>query len=316
MEKLPKVNSTYLREKEGVLKVAFEINRLGFIFRETPNGDVGIDAQIELVDEEANATGKLIAIQIKSGDSYLNDHGDHFCFYPTAKHRSYWKSFPIPVVLFVYSPKNNQTYFADVRYQLMISDGNASISIPKTNILEKAGRDLFESSWNIGGEFYETAELLEIMIGAKCQNPTFSLSFFDLFVQGLTNISRQLFFCMSLAVEIAEFNNETDYGMGLGREEHQFLHEYVKFLFSQNIAAIDYADYLIDWNDRQIQPTFLATITPRGRQFMDCISAEQKKMGLPLEVSLLMERSLVMMPYGSGLLKFNEAKEFHRRFKK
>ena len=45
----------------------------GYIFREQPISDYGIDAQIELIDEET-VTGKLVALQIKSGASWFVEH--------------------------------------------------------------------------------------------------------------------------------------------------------------------------------------------------------------------------------------------------
>src|SRR5690349_21713482 len=95
----PNVSENYYKEREGVLKVALELNSYGYIFRETSNGDVGIDGQIEQVNEKGEATGKIVAAQIKSGNSYLVDKGDYFWFYPQEKHRNYWCVFPLPVIL-------------------------------------------------------------------------------------------------------------------------------------------------------------------------------------------------------------------------
>jgi hypothetical protein len=36
---------------------------------------VGVDGQVELVNDDGEATGALVAVQIKSGRSYLNDAG-------------------------------------------------------------------------------------------------------------------------------------------------------------------------------------------------------------------------------------------------
>ncbi|WP_220219642.1 DUF4365 domain-containing protein [Gilliamella sp. ESL0405] len=44
----------------------------GIIFRETSSTDVGVDGQLELVTLERTATGMLVGIQIKSGDSFVN----------------------------------------------------------------------------------------------------------------------------------------------------------------------------------------------------------------------------------------------------
>jgi hypothetical protein len=42
----PIVTENYYKEREGVLKIALELNSYGYVFRETSNGDIGIDGQI------------------------------------------------------------------------------------------------------------------------------------------------------------------------------------------------------------------------------------------------------------------------------
>ena len=58
-------------ERIGVATTEKIINQMGLIFREQPTDDYGIDAQIETIEDEY-ATGKLIAVQIKSGASFFN----------------------------------------------------------------------------------------------------------------------------------------------------------------------------------------------------------------------------------------------------
>jgi hypothetical protein len=48
---LPKYTPQNKQERIDVHKVAVILEELGFIFRETSNGDVGIDGQIEYVNE-------------------------------------------------------------------------------------------------------------------------------------------------------------------------------------------------------------------------------------------------------------------------
>lgn len=57
-------------ERIGVVSTEKIINKMGLIFREQPTDDYGIDAQIETM-EKGYATGKLIAVQIKSGISFF-----------------------------------------------------------------------------------------------------------------------------------------------------------------------------------------------------------------------------------------------------
>lgn len=311
METFPIVLDTYFTEREGVLKIEIEINKLGLIFRETPNADVGIDGQIEYVNNSDQAIGRIMAAQIKSGDSYLIDKGEHWAFYPKQKHKSYWETYPIPVLLFVYSPSNKLTYYTDVRYQLNIPGRTDEyISIPKNQTLESSTRDiLFQNVGEIGSDFFDSPKLFDTMIKMKCDNPTFNISFFELFVQGLTNLSRQIFFSMQMAIDIAEYNNDTEWGLSLGMTEHEFLHDYVKFLVSQNLARIDYADFLIDWKERQLQPTFLATLTTRGRKLLNYISEKETKHkdALP-PTRLTSERLLNIGTPTMETLRFEKAK--------
>jgi hypothetical protein len=119
MDNLPKYPSNNRQERIGVSKVALMISELGSIFRETSNSDVGIDGTIEYVNSADEATGKIVAVQIKSGDSFLhNNKNDSWTFYPEEKHKVYWEKFPIPVILLIYRPTDNEIYFIDVRYYL------------------------------------------------------------------------------------------------------------------------------------------------------------------------------------------------------
>lgn len=92
---------------QGVLYVEGIINEHGSIFRPVHQEfDVGIDGHIELVDTE-NATGKLIAVQVKSGESYVAKDGDKFTLSVDQDHLDYWYSYLIPVILICYSPLRN-----------------------------------------------------------------------------------------------------------------------------------------------------------------------------------------------------------------
>ena len=96
----------------------------------------------------------------------------------------------------------------------------------------------------------------------------FPLSYFDLFVHGLTNICRSIYYGMDLVMNAAEFNlhmQKSEFGVGVGAREQEFAFGFVKFLLAQNLAQIDYLDCLIDWVDREMQPHFVAPLTSRGR---------------------------------------------------
>src|SRR5690242_6276571 len=69
-------------ERIGVGEVGQIVQRdLGWIFREQPVADVGIDAHIEQVDGSGFPTGKLVGAQIKSGASHVRRAGDALVYY-------------------------------------------------------------------------------------------------------------------------------------------------------------------------------------------------------------------------------------------
>lgn len=295
----PIVSGNYYKEREGVLKLALELNKYGYVFRETSNGDIGIDGQIEYISENGKTLGRIVAAQVKSGNSYLHDKGDHYAFYPHEKHRNYWDIFPLPVILFVYYPEDDKIYFTDVRYQLNNPGNLPYVKLSKGSYLkEDTALKIFETSGEFSIPYYSISDVFDLMLNTICPNPTFNISFLDLFTQGLTNICRHIYFSMDLVMTIAEFNNKTEFGCSIGAAEHEFLHDYAKFVISQNLAAINYSDYLIDWRERQMQPMFIAPLNSRGFELLSYINnIEQKHKDVLPKTTLVRERFIEMKFY-------------------
>lgn len=92
-------------EREGVSAVQSIVYReLKWFFREQTVDDYGIDAQIEVTNRE-HPTGKMIAVQIKSGASYFvstTEDGSIFRF--DEKHKKYWLGHALPVIVLLYHP--------------------------------------------------------------------------------------------------------------------------------------------------------------------------------------------------------------------
>jgi hypothetical protein len=99
------VPNSELTGAEGVAAVETRILELGWIFRRQPELDVGIDAQIE-VRINLQATGRILAVQIKSGPSYFNqDDDDAITFRGKLKHLDYWLEHDLPVIVILYDPR-------------------------------------------------------------------------------------------------------------------------------------------------------------------------------------------------------------------
>ncbi|MBN1216050.1 MAG: DUF4365 domain-containing protein [Candidatus Lokiarchaeota archaeon] len=101
-------------EHIGINKVAaIVVEDFKWIFRQQPTVDLGIDAQIEIVDDLP--TGKLIALQIKSGKSYFKHANiEGFFYYGTKRHLEYWLNHSLPVFLIIYDPENTNCYWQHI----------------------------------------------------------------------------------------------------------------------------------------------------------------------------------------------------------
>lgn len=75
----------------------------GQIFRPAPNSDWGIDGEIEFKDNNGNASGRRVYLQLKSGDSYLEQRKDGREIFKIKKARwaEYWTAQEYPVMLVI-----------------------------------------------------------------------------------------------------------------------------------------------------------------------------------------------------------------------
>jgi len=98
----------------GIAGTQLIFERLGCIFREQPIEDYGIDAHVEFI-EKGQATGKLIALQIKSGDSWFQEkNGDNIIFRGNNEHLEYWQNHSLPVIVVLYKDSENTAYWQAV----------------------------------------------------------------------------------------------------------------------------------------------------------------------------------------------------------
>jgi hypothetical protein len=276
----PKVPATLLTERAGIISVAAEVNRLGLIWREQPMHDVGIDGQIELVDEEGHATGRIVAVQVKSGRSYLQGDGPDWRYYPAEKHRYYWEVFPLPVLLMLHSPEDGRTYWVDVRQALRSAGyGHAgSVAVPKANVLQEASvADLFYTAGSASRPLLDIPGVLKSL--CDTHSASIRISYFDLFANGLTNTGHSLYYGMDLVMTVAEARLPEGEGwLTVGPEEHDFAFGFLRFLVEQNLADVDISNCLVDWHEREVQPMTIAPLTSRGRALVRLIHQQQRRL--------------------------------------
>jgi Domain of unknown function (DUF4365) len=127
-EYFPKRLKTDITAETGINIVSTIINDyLGWVFRRThQEHDFGIDAYVDYVTEDGRVTGKFIAVQVKTGKSYLTTNGQMHWYRDTKEHLNYFLNLPIPVVLIICDSDKRECYWA---------------------VLEKEHVDFRESGW-------------------------------------------------------------------------------------------------------------------------------------------------------------------------
>ena len=279
------MTSTYSEERFGIAAVQMTVAKLRQIWRETPNGDFGIDGHIESLRPDGTATGMLVGVQVKSGASYLRRDNDAGVLYTASeRHQRYWENYPVPVLLVLHDPENDQSYWLDIRQEFRSRKADRrTVLVPKSQILQNStAEELFANAGVSPAEYISDIDhLLDQMLRAETTNAGFDISFFDLFCLGLTNIGRSLYFGMDLAMKIAEYklkNSDSPSGVSLGGKEYDFLESYIRFLISQNLVHANYSDIRIDLVTQNVVPVFVVPLSRRGQRLVEHISNRENNL--------------------------------------
>ena len=286
-ESMPSVPGNYFQEQAGVLALFSIAQSLRCIWRPTPNADLGIDGQLELINQDGRSTGQVVAVQIKSGKSYVKRGDDlDIVYHPEQKHRLYWSSFPIPVMLAIHDPDANLIYWTDARRYLrsVFNRDSKAIKIPRLQVLNEAARAaLLETCGAFDTPLLPVKEVAVRLASTRTKNSTFNISFLELFALGSIDIGRKLFFNIDLCLQIAELKPQPAIEQGEDAllvavptpsfEDYEFINQYIRFLVSQGLVYYDFYDFLVDWEERQVTPIFASPLTRRGREVQEYLNS-------------------------------------------
>jgi len=137
----------------GLAQVVFK--KWGWLFRDQPIEDYGIDCQAE-PKGELYATGRLIGLQLKTGrQKYFRkpaQNGGGWYFGPDAKkgqrpdkHLRYWLEHSLPVVVILVDDVNDKLYWQHVTLERVIFTGRSwKILVPASQPLDASAHEAFE----------------------------------------------------------------------------------------------------------------------------------------------------------------------------
>ncbi|CAM3668832.1 DUF4365 domain-containing protein [Vibrio aerogenes] len=99
----------------GVQLTGLMFEKHGYIFREQPVSDCGIDAHIERIKEDSLASGELIALQIKSGKSWFRERNETgFVYRGNIAHLEYWLGHSLPVLIVLCDIQKGIVYWQSI----------------------------------------------------------------------------------------------------------------------------------------------------------------------------------------------------------
>jgi hypothetical protein len=277
-EPRPQVSDNAFVEREGVIAVEAATNSARCVWRETVQRDVGVDGQIEYVDPDGKASGRIVAVQVKSGTSRFVGASDSYVDYtPPERHRNYWREFPLPVVLVLFNPDHRTAYWADARAQLRA--GATTVRVPLDQRLDAAGvLAALQADGPLPDRAMPPSEIARLMLLSEETESGGGVTFLDLFIQGLTDRPGwSVYFNMDLYGSVVEAQlalaNPEARGWGMGDRTYEFIDRYVSFLIAYDLARVDYDSFHRSALQYHTVGVILAPLTERGRAVVNYVEA-------------------------------------------
>ena len=125
---------------ETSVKLLFE-KQLGWDYHPFGSKRAGIDGEVEIV-ERGEYTGRLLAVQVRSGPSYLSRTTPEGIVYNGERDElDYWLRYALPVILVLYDPANDVAHWSSITKASVESTGKGwKTVVPYARTLTAASR--------------------------------------------------------------------------------------------------------------------------------------------------------------------------------
>jgi Domain of unknown function (DUF4365)/Domain of unknown function (DUF4263) len=222
----------------GTAAVALAVARdLGWVFREQPFDDYGIDALVEII-EDGFVSGKLFALQIKSGlGSFRNLSSDGWWYHPSTSHALYWKNHSVPVVIVLYNPETGTCYWQVVSHDSLKSTqaGGWEMLIPKDQVLNENARGPLMDA--VVHRQLRTADNLREQ-SAQESDETWQRATESTIIKDRRRKIAEL-----MALAMADRTTETNMHEAIGNDYWIFGSDFISIAPRRNLALLDEYDY-------------------------------------------------------------------------
>jgi len=273
------MKDTHLIDQEGMGFIKKVFAKIGCIVNEYYR-ETGIDALIEIRESPFYSSGKLIGVQLKSGESYFRNHDrENFYFYADQKHINYWLRFCLPVILIIYNPSTEKAFWTKIDNSTLIKcSKNAKIPIPKKNDLEKMEKEtllefFFGKIYKTKSEFervFKDLKDLKYCIGINIEKDiSVSISGIEIFVNSLLDSCTQIFFDSGLMGNIARAKAHRYELPSFSPIDDDFCISYLELLTYHNIIEGDFSFEFEILYSKNMYPLFIKPLSINGRRFIE-----------------------------------------------
>lgn len=148
----PKSTDADIAANAGVHLVGLKItNDLHHIFRPKPISDIGIDGEIE-IRQQGKSHGRVIAVQIKAGPSYLRERTKAgFVYRGSMSHLRYWLNYSVPVIVILCDLTSSTCYWQLIDLEkIRFHERSWDMEVPYSQRLDSS---VVESFRRIGARF-------------------------------------------------------------------------------------------------------------------------------------------------------------------
>jgi|SRR3989304_1709363 len=236
--------------------------------------ETGIDAILEIRGKEWKGTGKFVAIQLKSGDSFFkNESHDYYSVYVDNDHIDYWLRCCLPIMFIIYNPSLNKAFWVSIEKRLLVKTSKMyRIDVPKVNILSQITKNTLLQFFY--GKLYEKdeqyEEIYQDLRGLGCQVClATSISALELYINGLMDYCTRLYFHTDLVTNIITKKTPPQSDVAFGFPSSDFFIEYFRILNYHNLLFGDFSSEQETLNQRNMLPIFIKPLNINGYRFND-----------------------------------------------
>ncbi len=250
-----------LQEDRGLIRIHEACVAMKAIWRPTPCHDVGVDGQIEFLDETdpVTSTGKLIAVQVKSGPSYFkHENVNGYKYYPSRKHVRYWRALNLPVLLVLHNPDTNLTVYSEIKPQLKTE---GPIFVSNSQVLCGASRnDILDICSRVDDPKRFLGQLKKACLQVE---PGKAISGIEFLVSCLSPDNTYFELRMARLKQVIELAVESS-TIGVGSDTYDFILRCSMICMAADITDSFEESFDLQWYDLKLVPDITVPLTPFG----------------------------------------------------